>query len=37
MLSMPVSPFSLMLSRTLALYVENLVFTVFVLGPAGVA
>ena len=37
MLSMPVSPFSLMLSRTLALYVENLIFTVFVLAPAGVA
>lgn len=37
MLSMPVSPFSLMLSRTLALYVENLVFTVFVLAPAGAA
>ena len=37
MLSMPVSPFSLMLSRTLALYVENLIFTVFVLAPAGAA
>ncbi len=36
MLSLPISPFSLMLSRTLALYLENLVSTVFVLLPAGV-
>ena len=36
MLSLPVSPFALMLSRTLALYLENLVSTVFVLLPAGV-
>lgn len=37
MLSMPISAFSLMLSRTLALYAENLVFAVFVMVPAGVA
>lgn len=37
MLSLPVSAFSLMLSRTLALYVENLVFSVFVMLPAGIA
>lgn len=36
MLSLPISPFQLMLSRTLALYLENLVSTVFVLLPAGV-
>ena len=36
MLSLPISPFALMLSRTLALYLENLVSTVFVLLPAGV-
>lgn len=36
MLSLPISPFVLMLSRTLALYLENLVSTVFVLLPAGV-
>ena len=36
MLSLPISPFTLMLSRTLALYLENLVSTVFVLLPAGV-
>lgn len=37
MLSLPVSAFSLMLCRTLALYVENLVFTVFAMLPAGAA
>ena len=37
MLAMPVSAFSLMLARTLALYVENLVFTLFIMMPAGVA
>lgn len=36
MLSLPISPFALMLSRTLALYLENLVSTIFVLLPAGV-
>lgn len=36
-LSLPVSAFSLMLCRTLALYVENLVFTAFVMLPAGAA
>lgn len=36
MLALPISPFVLMLSRTLALYLENLVSTVFVLLPAGV-
>lgn len=35
-LALPVSPFLLMLSRTLALYLENLISTVFVLIPAGV-
>lgn len=33
MLSMPISPFSLMLSRTSALYLENLEFSVFVMIP----
>ena len=37
MLSLPIPPFMLMLCRTLALYVENLVFSVFVMIPAGVA
>lgn len=37
MLSLPVSAFSLMLARTLALYVENLVFTLFIMLPAGAA
>lgn len=37
MLSLPVSAFSLMLARTLALYAENLVFTLFVMLPAGAA
>lgn len=37
MLSLPVSPFSLMLCRTLALYLENLVFGVFIMLPAGAA
>lgn len=37
MLALPVSSFTLMLSRTLALYLENLLITVFVLVPAGVA
>lgn len=36
MLALPISSFALMLSRTLALYLENLVSTVFVLLPAGV-
>lgn len=35
MLALPISPFALMLSRTLALYLEILVSTVFVLLPAG--
>ncbi|SBV95157.1 conserved membrane hypothetical protein [uncultured Eubacteriales bacterium] len=37
MLSLPVSAFTLLLSRTLALYLENLLFAVFVMAPAGVA
>lgn len=37
MLALPISPFTLMLSRTLALYLENLIFGVFVMLPAGVA
>lgn len=37
MLALPISPFSLMLSRTLALYLENLVFCLFVMIPAGAA
>lgn len=36
-LSLPVSAFSLMLCRTLALYAENLVFTAFIMLPAGAA
>lgn len=36
MLSLPISPFVLMLSRVSALYLENMVSTVFVLLPAGV-
>ncbi|WP_297200988.1 hypothetical protein [uncultured Flavonifractor sp.] len=36
MLALPVTPFALMLSRTLALYLENLISTLFVLLPAGV-
>lgn len=36
-LSLPVSAFTLLLSRTLALYLENLLFSVFVMIPAGVA
>lgn len=37
MLSLPVPAFTLMLARTVALYVENLVFTFFIMIPAGVA
>lgn len=37
MLSLPISSFSVMISKLLALYLENLVFTVFMLIPAGVA
>lgn len=37
MLSLPVSSFTLLLSRVLALYLENLVFSVFVMIPAGFA
>lgn len=37
MLSLPIPAFTLMLARTLALYVENLVFSVFIMLPAGVA
>ena len=37
MLSLPVSPFALLLSRTLALYLENLLICLFVLLPAGAA
>ena len=36
MLSLPVSPFQLLLARTLALYLENLISTIFILLPAGV-
>ena len=34
--SLPVSAFSVMLSKLLALYLENLIFNVFLLIPAGV-
>ncbi|MEG2086844.1 MAG: hypothetical protein RR022_01505 [Angelakisella sp.] len=37
MLSLPISAFSLLLSRVLALYLENLVFTTFIMLPAGAA
>ena len=37
MLALPVSAFTLMLSRTLALYLENLVSVFFMLLPAGAA
>lgn len=37
MLSLPVSPFALLLSRALALYLENLLVSLFVLLPAGAA
>lgn len=37
MLSMPVSAFALLLSRVLALYLENLVFSLVVMLPAGAA
>lgn len=37
MLSLPVSAFTLLLSRLLALYLENLVFSLFVMLPAGAA
>lgn len=37
MLALPIPAFTLMLARTLALYVENLVLTVFVMLPAGAA
>lgn len=36
MLSLPVSPFSLALARVAALYLENLVFSLFVMLPAGI-
>jgi hypothetical protein len=35
MLALPIPPFNLLLARTLALYLENLVFTFFVMLPAG--
>ncbi|MEF9866067.1 MAG: hypothetical protein RR814_06455 [Oscillospiraceae bacterium] len=35
MLSLPLSAFSIMLSKTMALYLENLVFSVFMMLPAG--
>lgn len=37
MLALPIPAFQLMLARTLALYLENLVFSLFVMIPAGVA
>lgn len=37
MLSMPISSFTLMLSRVLALYLENLLFALFIMLPAGIA
>ncbi len=37
MLALPVSAFTLLLSRVLALYLENLVFSLFVMLPAGAA
>lgn len=37
MLSLPVSAFQLMLARVTALVLENLVFSLFVMAPAGVA
>ena len=37
MLALPVSAFQLMLARTMALYLENLIFSVMVMLPAGVA
>lgn len=37
MLSLPLSPFTLLLSRALALYLENLLICLFVLLPAGAA
>lgn len=37
MLALPIPAFTLLLARTLALYLENLVFTFFVMLPAGVA
>lgn len=37
MLALPIPAFTLLLARTLALYLENLVFAVFVMLPAGVA
>lgn len=37
MLSLPITPFQLMLTRTAALYLENLLITAFVLLPAGIA
>ncbi len=37
MLALPIPAFTLLLARTLALYLENLVFAVFVMIPAGVA
>ena len=36
MLALPIDPFTLLLSRVLALYLENLICTVFILLPAGV-
>lgn len=37
MFSLPVTPFSIILSKLLALYLENLLFIVFMLMPAGIA
>lgn len=37
MFSLPLSPFTLLLSRLTALYLENLVFSVFVMLPVGAA
>lgn len=37
MLALPIPAFTLLLSRTLALYLENLVFALFVMLPAGAA
>ena len=35
--SLPISPFAIMLSKVTAVYLENLVFTFFLVGPAGYA
>lgn len=37
MLALPIPAFTLLLARTIALYVENLVFSFFIMAPAGVA